>query len=398
MKLTRIAAAMALAGLPLLVATPVAAQSIRNAETPAELPPASFDGREYVDSRGCMYIRAGVDGDVTWVPRMTRDRQVVCGQTPTNQRPALAAAAAAQEAQESAAAAAAPAPVAPAAPQVVMRPAPRPAPSPTVDAGAPMRTVASVTMRPAPTPAPRPRATASRVMVAPAPQLQPQPRIEPQQRLQRVVNGVPQGQYIERSQLPPNARIIPRHVYENLKNSTRGVYVPKGFEPVWEDDRLNPKRAVQTLRGRDATTLVWTNTTPRRLIDRRSGRDVTAKHPKLYYPHTSMEAQRVARLSTKGAVAPKRQTAPKAAPVPARATPKTAGKTRFVQVGVFGQESNARAAATKLQRMGLPVRYGKMTRNGQALRAVLIPVASQSDMNAALNAARRAGFKDAFVR
>lgn len=409
MTLLRIAAALALAGLPLLGGVPAAAQTVRNAETPAELPPAGFDGREYVDSRGCMYIRAGVDGNVTWVPRMTRDRQVVCGQTPTQQKPALAAAAAQQEAQQAAAPVAvaepAPAPAAPVpAPVATLRPAPRP----TADVGAPMPTVASVPAQPKPSPRP----AASRVTAAPAPvysapppvvQAAPQQqvvRVAPVPQPQRVASNQAFGRYIDRSQMPPNARIVPRHVYDNLQKSTDGIYVPKGYEPVWDDDRLNTKRAVQTLQGRDSMLLVWTNTSPRRLIDRRSGRDVTASFPKLIYPYTSMEAQRMARVSTKSAVAPKRPAAPKPAAVTTRTTPKpkATGATRYVQVGVFAQEGNARAAAAKLQRFGLPVNFAVNTRKGQTLRTVLVPVRTQSDLNAALSAARRAGFSDAFLR
>ncbi|MEQ9258781.1 MAG: hypothetical protein RIG84_06760 [Roseovarius sp.] len=54
-----------------------------NKIVPAEFPPASFDGRQYVDSKGCVFIRAGVDGAVSWIPRMTRGRQQVCGFQPT---------------------------------------------------------------------------------------------------------------------------------------------------------------------------------------------------------------------------------------------------------------------------------------------------------------------------
>ena len=68
-----------------LLLDPVAgsAQSLRRDDGPAEYPPASYRGSQYVDSEGCIYIRAGVDGSTTWVPRVSRDRKVVCGYQPT---------------------------------------------------------------------------------------------------------------------------------------------------------------------------------------------------------------------------------------------------------------------------------------------------------------------------
>lgn len=66
-----------------LGAMPAMSQSLHGSDGPAEIPPTSFQGKQYVDSLGCVYVRAGYDGVVTWVPRVTRARDQVCGYKPS---------------------------------------------------------------------------------------------------------------------------------------------------------------------------------------------------------------------------------------------------------------------------------------------------------------------------
>ncbi|WP_347266985.1 SPOR domain-containing protein [Paracoccus sp. (in: a-proteobacteria)] len=76
----------------MLVAAPSAA--LAQSAVPAEVPPADFTARQYVDSRGCVFWR---DGSDRWQARLARDGTQICGYPPSssirglNGRPRLVA-------------------------------------------------------------------------------------------------------------------------------------------------------------------------------------------------------------------------------------------------------------------------------------------------------------------
>lgn len=67
----------------IMLSAPISAATLARDSGPAELPPSGFTGTQFVDSKGCVYIRAGRGGIVNWVPRVTRQKQVVCGYKPS---------------------------------------------------------------------------------------------------------------------------------------------------------------------------------------------------------------------------------------------------------------------------------------------------------------------------
>jgi hypothetical protein len=226
-------------------------------------------------------------------------------------------------------------------------------------------------------------------------------------------------------------RVVPRHVYvEQAK--TRGITVPPGYKPVWEDDRLNPYRAHQTLDGKADMELTWSRTVPRYLVDARTGRDVSFKFPGLRYPFTSFAQQRAAgvTVATQGRVVPEpvrvknvrtlRSAVPDTRPVrliEARRSGQTGASAvvstrsqqpaaqtapsgnRYVQAGMFGVPANAQTAAQRLSSMGLPARLSHVTRGGRTYTLVLAgPFGSAQELQNGLALTRQAGFGDAFAR
>ncbi len=57
---------------------------------PAELPPAGYAGLQYVDSKGCMFARAGNGSEVLWIPRVSRQGVAACGNPPSGLRAPVA--------------------------------------------------------------------------------------------------------------------------------------------------------------------------------------------------------------------------------------------------------------------------------------------------------------------
>lgn len=309
----------------------------RDLPVPAEFPPASFTGAQYVDSTGCAFIRAGFDGSVNWVPRVDRNRRPVCGLTPSLRGGGQQMAA---------------------APEPAPAPAAQPATPRRAEVQQPRRTTRQVQVQPAPAP---------EIVIAPAPQ-----------ETRRVVSGPAThcpnydavGQQWTRATPPSRVRCGPQRIHPVDGQQTWGpggrvwqgdaAAVPEGYRPAWRDDRLNPNRGRGTAAGDAQMRTVLTETVPMQ---------------------EAAPAPAAATLSTRNATV----------------RPAT-GAERFVQVGSFAVAGNAHATATRFQAMGLPVRMVNTRRGGQSLSVVQIgPVAGDAEVARALSAARGAGFGDAFV-
>jgi SPOR domain len=350
------------------------AQSVADIGGPSELPPSSFTGEQYVDSRGCVFLRAGLGGVTNWVPRVDRERNVLCGYPPTFETRSRVAAGE-NASPEAPVVAAAPAPAASTAPQA--EPARRAAAVRTTQPArvSPQVQVAANTSRApvkigcfANTPVPvRLALTDGGTVVlctrgdgtlegARAPIYPPGSGVGSSLAGPgyTVTHAVRQTAPVQQTVVAQAATAAP-------------VTVPPGYVAAWDDDRLNPHRAQGTARGQAQQDQVWTRDVPAVLV-------------------TQAPQTRTVRASVSTKSDP-------AAPVP------QAGVKLYVQVGTFGVPENAVGAKARLQALGLPTAKGKTSQGGKALQIVYAgPFASQADAKAALNAARGAGFGDAFIR
>jgi SPOR domain len=344
----------------------VEAQSIADIGGPAELPPGSFTGQQYIDSRGCVFLRAGVGGRTSWAPRLDASRNVLCGYPPTFGSPPAAVAVAE------------PAPVPEAAPVVTeVVPAPAAAEAP------PARAVAT----PPPAPAAAAPARTVRAAVPAAPRLIGCFTNTPVPVRVRLTNGgsavlctrgdgtlegarapiYPAGSGVGASLTEPQSA-APRGAVRMAapvpaaRTAEGPVAPPAGYRAAWQDDRLNPNRGVGTAFGQSQQDQVWTREVPARLVTPAQGVSVSSKTG--------------------------------TAPAATQAT-----GTLYVQVGTFGVPENAAGARDRLHALGLPAARANMTQGGRALNVILAgPFGSAGEAQAALGAARGAGFGDAFIR
>lgn len=347
-------------------AVPVLAQS-----APAERPPAGFKGQQYVDSQGCVFLRAGYGGQVQWVQRITAARKPLCGYPPTFGAVTIDVAA----------------PEQPTAPVEIAKPA------------AQVAAAAPVVQQPV-----RIAAPAVQAAVEPPALVQPAPQM-------RVAapSGAPGPGKIGCYRSAPVAMIVPLRGGGTAVVCTKGdgsmdgwrppVYpagapvgaslnlprldgyqmngngtlaltgattlsVPQGYKTAWKDDRLNPERSLGTAQGRADQNAVWSQQVPAQQI----------------------AAAKPAKVSAKTTVSTNTNAA-------------AATGVFYVQVGTFGVAANADGAAAQLSALGLPAAKSSTTSKGKAVQIVFAgPFSTKADAQAALSAARNAGFTDALIR
>ena len=399
------------------------AQALRDVDGPVNFPPGSYKGKQFVDNNGCAFVRAGIDGRVNWIPRVTRSRKLLCGLKPTfsgaeaNLAQAQSANTPVQITNNKAPAAAAPAP-APAPRVAAAKPAaPKPAPR-QVQRVTRATTCANFTGISAQYAGSGPgvRCGSQTQPVTGAVQVQRQPvtvmrngqkktvqqRVVQQPTAAPKISGKETGQRIitrnsQTGQINAagNTRVVPRHVYNQQQRSAVTNKVPKGYRKAWDDDRLNPKRAQMTVEGIRQSDLIWTRTIPRKLYGKGTGRVVNNLFPELRYPYTSMNDQNAAMGLTTSS---RSKSAAAATPRKQGGTAKSGTDGRYVQVGMFASEANAQRAAQRISAAGLPARFGTLTKGGKSYRLVMAGPFGAGQINAAVATARRPGFSDAYAR
>ena len=428
----------------------VQAQSVRQVGGPANLPPSSFDGQQWVDSRGCVFLKAGYGGQTTWVPRVGRDRKAMCGYPPTGSTRGAIEVATAEEMAKPAAPVVAEAPIK-AAPVKAAKPAPTQftsvtpmipvAPKVKPDAALPvMQVQRPLYTAPAPVLAPIP---APVVMAAPR---QPAPYVEiaPRGGYETAAStGPSQGQIGCYTSAPVAERVKTRNGGTAVV-CTRGDGSMTGWRPpiyprsagvgaALTDPVVASQSAVRQVTVRQGGVshgasgevyarapqtdaipappkgyvMAWEDgrLNPNRGKGTASGwaqqdQVWTRKVPsKLVADEPAVKRKKkIIYVQSGSNVTVSTKAQPATAPVQKKVA-KAAKGGAYIQIGTFGVVSNADGAAARLKGIGLPVARAKISSGGKPMQIVMAgPFGSAADAQTALSMARQAGFGDAFIR
>lgn len=431
------------------------AQSLAQIGGPANPPPASFKGQQFVDSRGCLFFRAGYGTGVNWVARVDRNRKPICGMPPSG----------GAAAQAELAAVMAPDPLA-AKPQVVAQ---VPVPVPPQVQSQPQTRVAAVQTgqglglfgmsnsgaKPSPAPAPtvfsnQPKAVAQPAQVAAVPAYRTtgvattvagvqcyasapvlervkisggmalvctqgdgtatgwRPPIVTNAAQARVAAQTapvmatqvqllaPAGAQIATVQVVMPAAMAPAP--QPVVRSHALPKPPKGWTYAWKDDRLNPLRGLGTAQGQAQQDQVWQRTVPMVLVTDPVPQTGLAAlfGGKQAVTHTNVST--MSAPSQPGAKSAAHKAAPVVQVSATPAAPQGVGSL-LVQVGSFGDPANAQRVVDRLSSLGLPVSTAQITRKGKALQVVYAgPFASPPEARSGLATVHGAGYADAFLR
>lgn len=425
-----------------LLAGGAQAQTLAQIGGPANLPPKSYRGMQFVDARGCLFLRAGFGGSTGWVARVDYSHKPICGMVPTGSAAAQAAVtadmapdpkASAPQVAAKTAAVAAPVAEAPSAPQkngtglawlfgtapeapapkVAAMPAPVAPAAPSYQADAVATFVSGVqcyanapklesvnvtggtalvcTRGDGSTNGWRPpmiaNATQAQVAAKTAPAMaepvaMPAPVVMPAQIVQVAPIKVAPVQIIMPKAPAPQSIAQTVALQPSTPQPVKRAFAvpkpPKGWVMAWQDDRLNPMRGIGTAQGQAQQDQIWTRTVPMVLVG-----DPLPKQSGL----GGILGMHVA-VSTMSAPQSLAGTG---------ATATSAGQS--IQIGSFSDPANAAGAMAQLAALGLSVSTFPTKRNGKVYQVVSAgPFGSAAEANAGLADVRGAGFSDAYLR
>lgn len=311
---------------------------------PAELPPASYSGNQYIDSKGCVFLRAEFAGTTSWVARLGRDKKPVCGYDPT-----VIAAAAPK---------AAPAPEA----------APEPEAAPVAAAVVVPKAKATVTAKPAKT-----KAKAAR---KPAPVVA-EPGTLALVSTKRVGRAA--------TYCPGQGNDAHRYLLSDGKRVTRCASADG--------------EALAYINGLNVPGIVVSDRAPTARETRRATRAEQGEY-RLTWVRGDLSPEGEAAFAAAaggsviigdgGVAAPA-----KAVPAAASAAPAIASAGPYIQIGAFADPANAERALQTLGGLGLPTSVGV----GGKLKVILAgPFGSAAELSNAMTLVRQNGYRDAFAK